>query len=127
MSEKVLSAIADRFERNLRKQAQNALAEVFTETGCKAVGREIKAGRKVTENAEFGIRVCVHPKIGPRFNPTTGKFYPMSAKGKRLLSKFVSTTNDLLETGGFRKMSPSLIPNLRKKDREFQESVKRRK
>ncbi len=127
MSEKVLNAIADRLERNLRKQAQNALAEVFTETGCKAVGREIKAGRKVTENAEFGIRVCVHPKIGPRFNPTTGKFTPMSAKGNRLLSQFVSTTNDLLETGGFRKMSPSLIPNLRKKDRDFQEMVKRRK
>jgi len=127
MSEKVLNAIADRLERNLRKQAQSALAEVFTETGCKAVGREIKAGRKVTENAEFGIRVCVHPKIGPRFNPSTGKFTPMSAKGKRLLSQFVSKTNDLLETGGFRKMSPTLIPNLRKKDREIQEMVKRRK
>ena len=127
MSEKVLNAIAGRLEKKLQKQAQNALAEVFTLTGCNAVGREIKAGRNVTGNAEFGIRVCVHPKIGPRFNPTTGKFTPMSAKGKRLLSKFVSTTNDLLETGGFRKMSPTLIPNLRKKDREFQEMVKRRK
>ena len=127
MSEKVLSAIADRLEKNLRKQSQNGLAEIFTLTGCKAVGREIKAGRKVTENAEFGIRVCVHPKIGPRFNPTTGKFTPMSAKGNRLLSQFVIKTNHLLEAGGFRKMSPSLIPNLRKKDREFQEMVKRRK
>jgi len=127
MSEKVLTAITNRLEKNLQKQAQNALAEVFTLTGCKAVGREIKAGRKVTENAEFGIRVCVHPKIGPRFNPTTGKFTLMSSKGNRLLSQFVSKTNNLLETGGYRKMSPNLIPNLKKKDREFQEMVKRRK
>lgn len=127
MSEKVLTAITNRLEENLKKQAQNALAAVFTETGCKAVGREIKAGRNVTGNAEFGIRVCVHPKIGPRFDPTTGKFTPMSARGKHLLNQFVSKTNDLLETGSFRKMSPNLIQNLMKKDKEFQEMVKRRK
>jgi len=127
MSEKVLTAVANRLEKKLRKQSQKALAEVFTETGCKAVGREIKAGRNVTGNAEFGIRVCVHPKIGPRYDPTTGKFTPMSARGKHLLEQFVSKTNYLLETGGFRRMSPNLIPNLRKKDRAFKKEVRRRR
>ncbi len=127
MSEKVLKAVEKRFDKKLRKQAQNGLSEVYRELGCNAIAREIKAGRKVTGNAEFGIRMCVHPKVGPRFNPTTGKFTPMSAKGRSLEERFIANVDGLLESGGFRKMSPSLIPRLRKKDREFKERVKRRK
>ena len=127
MSEKLLKAVEKRFDKKLRKQAQDALSEVYSELGCKGIAREIKAGRKVTGNAEFGIRMCVHPKVGPRFNPTTGKFTPMSARGRRLEEKFIENVDGLLESGGFRKMSSNLIPRLRKKDRAFKESVKRRR
>lgn len=127
MSEKVLKAVEKRFDKKLKKQAQNALSEVYRELSCKAVAREIKAGRKVTGNAEFGVRRCVHPKVGPRFNPTTGKFTPMSAKGRRLEQKFVENVNGLLESGGFRKMSPRLIPKLRAQDKAFEKRVKGRK
>jgi len=127
MSEKLLKAVEKRFDKKLRKQAQDALSEVYSELDCKGIAREIKAGRKVTGNAEFGIRMCVHPKVGPRFNPTTGKFTPMSARGRRLEEKFIENVDGLLESGGFRKMSSNLIPRLRKKDREFRERVKRRK
>ena len=126
MSEKLLKAVEKRFDKKLRKQAQDGLAEVFSQLSCKAIAREIKAGRKVTGNAELGVRICVHPKVGPRFNPTTGKFTPMSAKGKRLEEKFIENVDGLLESGGFRKMSSNLIPRLRKKDRAFKERVKRR-
>ena len=126
MSEKLLKAVEKRLNQKLKKQAQDGLSVVYRELGCNAIAREIKAGRKVTGNAEFGIRMCVHPKVGPRFNPTTGKFTPMSARGKRLEEKFVENVDGLLETGGFRKMSPSLIPRLRAKDKAFEKRVKRR-
>ena len=127
MSKRVLDAVERRLQKNLRKQVQKGLAEVFELSNCKAVGREIKAGRKVTGNAEFGIRMCVHPKIGPRYNPTTKRFYPMTAKNKRREKKFVDLVNDMLETGGYKKMSPTLISRLRKGDREFAREVKKRR
>lgn len=127
MSERTLRAIEKRLDAKLKKQVQNGLAEVFSEVSCKAVAREIKAGRKVTGNAAFGIRTCVHPKIGPRYNPSTKKFFPMTAKAKALERKFVGKVNDMLEAGGFRKMSPKLISGLQKKDKAFEKRVKRRK
>ena len=126
MSERVLNKIEKRLQKNLRKQVQNGLAEVFAYSNCKAVAREIKAGRKVTENAEFGIRMCVHPRVGPRYNPSTKKFTPQTSKGKRLEEAFIKKTNMMLETGGFRKMSPNLLSRLRKGDKEFAQEVKRR-
>ena len=127
MSSAVLNKIESRLSKKLKKQVQNGLAEVFSEVSCKGVGKEIKAGRRVTAQAEYGIRMCVHPKIGPRYNPTTKKFTPMSSKGNRLLENFIDTTNNMLETGGFRKMNPKLLANLRKKDKEFEKSVKKRR
>ncbi len=126
MSERTLRAIEKRLDAKLKKQVQNGLAEVFDLASCKAVAREIKAGRKVTGNAEFGIRVCIHPKIGPRYDPSTKKFSPMTAKAKKLEKKYVNKVNDMLEAGGFRKMSPKLISGLRKKDKAFERRVKKR-
>jgi len=127
MSQKVLSAMATRLEKKLKKQVQNGLAEVFADASCKAVAREIKAGKNVTGNAEFGVRICIHNKVGPRYNPTTKKFTPMTSKGKRLEEAFIEKTNLMLEAGGFRKMSPSLLSNLRKKDKAFEKRVKKRR
>lgn len=126
MSEKVLSAVAKRLEKNLKKQVQNGLAEVFKGVSCGGVAREIKAGRNVTGNAEIGVRMCVHPKVGPRYNPSTKRFYPQTKKGARLEEQFIEKTNLMLETGGFRRMSPSLLSGLRKKDKAFEKRVKRR-
>jgi len=126
-NEAVLSTIEKRLAKNLKKQVQNGLADVFSYANCKAVGREIKAGRKVTENAEFGIRMCIHPKSGPRVDPTTLRFYPQSKKGKELDEQFIEKTNLMLETGGFRKMSPTLLSDMRKKDKEFEREVKARR
>lgn len=127
MSEAVLSAIEKRLAKNLKKQVQTGLAEVFSLANCKAVAREIKAGRNVTGNAEFGIRNCIHPKTAPRVDPTTLKFTPQSKRAKELDEKFIEKTNLMLETGGFPKMSPNLLSNIRKKDKEFEEEIKARK
>lgn len=126
-SEEVLSAVEARLAMNLRKQVQKNLGEVFELTGCTAVGREIKAGRNVTENAEFGIRVCVHPKSGPRVDPTTLKFTRQSKRGRELDEKFIKLTNEMLETGGFPLMDPDLLLNMRKRDKEFEQDVAARR
>jgi len=127
MSEAVLSAVEKRLARNLRKQVQKGLGEIFELTNCKAVGREIRAGRNVTGNAEFGIRLCVHPKIGPRVDPTTLKFTPQSKRGKEMDEKFIKLTNDMLETGGFPKLPSDLLSSMRKEDKEFERKVKARR
>ena len=125
--EKVLKGIEKQLKGKLRKQSVDALASVYNQMGCKAVSKEIKAERNVTGNAEFDIKICVHNKIGPRFNPTTDTFYPMTARNKVLEKKFVHGVNELLGTGGFKKMNPGLISSLRKKDRKFQLDVKKRR
>ena len=126
LSGAVLSKIEARLNKKLKKQVQNGLAEVFREVSCGGVAKDIKAGRKVTESAAFGIRMCVHGKVGPRYNPTTKKFYPQTAKGRRLEEAFIDKTNQMLEMGGFRKMNPNLLKNLRKKDKAFEKRVKKR-
>lgn len=127
MSEKILDAVATRLEKNLRKQVQKNLAEVFDLTNCKAVAREIRAGRNVTGNAEWGIRFCVHQKTAPRVDPRTLKFTPQSERAKKLDEKFIKLTNDMLETGGFSKLPSDLLSRMRKKDREFEREIKERR
>ena len=127
MSEKVLIAVEKRLQANLKKQVQKGLAEVFTLASCKAVGKEIKAGRNVTGNAEFGIRMCIHPKTAPRVDPKTLKFTPQSKRGKEMDERFIELTNNMLETGGFPKMKPDLLSRLRKKDKEFEREITKRR
>lgn len=126
-SEKILEAVATRLEKNLRKQVLSGLAEVFSLASCTAVGREIKAGRNVTGNAEWGIRYCIHKKTAPRVDPTTLEFTPQSKEAMVLDEKFIKLTNDMLETGGFPKMSPTLLSDMRKKDREFEREIEARR
>lgn len=126
MSMKTLDKIEKRLHKKLREQVQENLAQVFEETNCKAVGREIRAGRNVTGNAEFGVRMCVHERIGPRYDPAKNKFYPMTSENKKLEEKFIELTNQMLETGGFRKMDPELSSKLEKQDNEFQRKISKR-
>lgn len=127
MSVKVLKAVEKRLDKKLKEQSQNALSSVYKDLGCGAVAREIKAGKNVTGNAAFGFRFCLHNKIGPTYNPIKKKFFPMTARNKQIQKKFEKGVNGLLESGGFKPMPSNLIPNLRKKDKAFEKSVKKRK
>ena len=127
MSEKVLKAIEKRLDKNLKKQTQDGLSEIFKLASCGGVAKEIKAGRNVTGNAAFGIRMCIHPKVGPRVDPTTLKFSPMTKRGKELEERFIDTTNLMLETGGFPRMRSDLLSKLRKGDKEFESEIKARR
>jgi len=127
MSEKVLEAVATRLEKNLRKQVQKGLAEVFELANCTAVGREIRAGKNVTGNAEWGIRYCIHQKTAPRVDPSTLKFTRQSKEARGLDEKFIKLTNDMLETGGFPRLPSDLLSSMRKKDREFEREISERR
>ena len=124
---KVLSRLEKKLDKALKKQAQNALSEIFSEAGCGAIAKEIKAGRNVTGNAEFGIRLCIHNKIAPRVDPATLEFTPMSKRGKQLEKGFIKTTNLLLDNAGFPKMNPKLYDRLQKKDKEFERDIAKRR
>lgn len=111
--------------RSLKKQTQDGLAKVFEALNCKGVAKEIKAGRKVTENTEYGIRNCVHPKTAPRVNPETLEFFPQTKRGMKLEEKFIDTANKALENGGFKRMSPSLLLDIRNEDKAFENRIKK--
>lgn len=127
MAERIVRALEKKAELALKKQAQEGLAKIFSKLSCGGVAREIKKGRNVTGNVEYGIRLCVHDKIGPRVNVETMKFTPQSAKSKRLEKSFVDTANKLLESGGFRKTSPNLIAKMRQGDKAFERKIKQRR
>ena len=122
-----MKAIEKRLDKNLKKQVQGGLYQIFKEAGCGAVAREIKAGRNVTGNAEFGIAVCIHPKLAPRVDPTTLKFSPMTKRGKEIEKEFIEKTNLMLETGGFPRMRSDLLARMRKKDKAFEADIKARR
>ena len=111
----------------LKKQTQDGLAKIYESVDCSGVAKEIKAGRKVTANAEYGIHICVHPKTAPTVNPETLEFFPQTKRGKDLEEKFIDRVNEALENGGFKRMSPSLLSDLRKKDKAFESRIKKLK
>lgn len=127
MSARMLRQVEKVAEQALKKQTQEGLAKIFSQLSCKGVAREIKAGRKVAGNVEFGIRLCVHEKLGPRVNVKTMKFTPMTTKAKKIEKKFVKFANVLLKNGGFRQVSPKLISDLAKKDKAFERKIAKRR
>lgn len=120
-----LKKLEHELDLRLKEQTQVGLSKLYEMLGCSGIAKEIKAGRNVTGNTEYGIRLCVHNKIAPRVDPETLEFFPMSKKNRELEEKFISTTNKLLESGGFKKISPSLLSDLRKKDKKFEEKIKK--
>lgn len=125
--EKELKKVKKILDDDLKKQTQEGLYKVYKELGCLGVAKEIRAGRNVTKNAEYGIRMCVHSKIGPRVDPETLEFYPMTKKGKEILEKFVPTVDKYLDNAGFKKMSPALLSDLKRKDKDFEQMIKERR
>ena len=111
----------------LKKQIQVGLAKVFTELSCKGVAKEIKAGRNVSGNAAYGIRMCVHGKLGPRVDPETLKFYPMTAKAKKIEKGMIKYTNLLLKNAKFKPLPSDLVSQLRKKDKAFEQKIRKRR
>ena len=127
MSEQMLRQLKKASEQALKKQTQEGLAKVFSKLSCKGVAKEIKAGRNVVGNVEYGIRLCLHDKLGPRVNVETMKFTPMSAKSKNIERNFLRLTNKLLKNGGFREISPKLLSDLAKKDKAFERKIAERR
>jgi len=127
MSEKALRKFKRQADLALKKQAQDGLAKVFSMLSCGGVAKQIKAGKDVTGNVEYGIRLCVHDKLGPRVNIETMKFIPQSAKAKKLEKDFIGVANKLLKTGGFRKISPKFLTRLRQSDKAFERKIKTRR
>ena len=114
-------------DKSLKKQAREGLSTIYKKVGCDAVAREIKADKNVTRNAEYGIRMCVHSKVAPTVDPKTLKFFPQTKKQRDIEKGFVVNVNKLLSNAGYKKMSPSLLSDLRKKDKKFEQSIKLRR
>jgi hypothetical protein len=127
MSERALHELKRMGDLSLRKQAQDGLAQIFERLGCHGVAEEIRAGRDITGNVEYGIRHCVHDKVGPRVNVETWEFHQMTANARSLEQRFLENVNKLLKYGGFRTVSPKLLAELRRKDKEFEERIEKRK
>jgi len=127
MSERLLRKVEKAAEVALKKQTQEGLAKIFTMLSCKGVAKEIKAGRNVSGNVEFGIRHCVHPKIGPRVNVKTWKFTRMTPKAKRIEKNFLKYANKMLTSAGFREVSPKLLTKLSQGDKAFERKIKTRR
>jgi len=127
MSERLLREVKRTADLALKKQAQEGFAKIFIELSCKGVAREIRAGRNVTGNVEFGIRHCVHPKLGPRVDPDTLKFTPMPEKAKEIEKGFVEFSNKLLENASFPKLRSNLIEELRQGDKAFEQEIRERR
>ena len=127
MSERILKMAQKAADEALKKQIQVGLAKVFTELSCKGVAKEIKAGRNVLGNVAYGIRFCVHEKLGPRVDPETLKFSPMTKKAKLMEKKFIKYTNFLLKQGKFKPLPSDLVSKMRKKDKAFEQKIRKRR
>ena len=127
MSERILKMAQKAANEALKKQVQVGLSKLFTELSCKAVAKEIKAGRNVTGNVAFGIKMCVHDKVGPTVNVDTLKFNPMTKKAKLMEKKFIKYTNFLLKQGKFKPLPSDLVSKMRKKDKAFEQKIRKRR
>ena len=125
--EQKLKQLERTFDKDLQKQAQDNISKFYKKVGCTAIAKEIKEGRNVTKNAEFGIRSCVHGKIAPTVNPKTLKFYPQTKKQMELEKNIIKNVNKLLENGGYHKMSSSLLSDIRKRDKEFEKDIRKKR
>lgn len=123
----VLRKVKKMTREALQKQTRDGLSKIFTELSCKGIAREIKAGRNVSGNAAFGIRMCVHNKIGPRVNVKTMKFSPMTKRAKQIEKGFVDKVNFLLKNADYSPMPSDLISRMRKKDADFKKEVAKRR
>jgi len=127
MSERILKMAQKASSEALAKQTQEGLYKVFIELRCGGVAKEIKAGRNVTGNAAYGVRMCVHDKIGPRVNVETLKFIPMTKRAEEIEKKTVAYIDLILKNGGFKPLPSDLISQLRKKDKAFEQKIKKRR
>lgn len=122
MSKRLLRQMKKTADEALKKQTREGLAKVFTKLGYKGVAREIKAGRNVRGNVQYGMRM-IHDKLGPRVNVTTLKVTPQTKKAKKLERKFLLTANKLLKAGGYRAISPKLLMQFKRKDKQFEKKM----
>lgn len=113
-------------EKDLQKKVLEGMAKTFDQLSCKGVANEIRHGRNVHGNIEYGIRHCVHPRLGPTVNVETGKFTPQSAKKRAMEERFIELANKALKTANLPTVKSTLLADLRKGDKEFERKVKSR-
>ena len=128
---KVLRAVEKRLDQKLRQQTCDTLAYFFSESKCGGVASEIKKCKtptNVRDNVEYGIQNCIHPKVGPRVDPTTLSFTPQSKKARILEHRGIDLLNKTLENGGFPTVDKSaLLKRMRAEDRGFEKDVQQRR
>jgi hypothetical protein len=128
---KVLRAVEKRLDAKLKAQTCDALSEYFSLSKCGGVANEIKKCKSpanVRDNVEYGIRTCIHPKIGPRVDPTTWSFTPQSKKARLLEHKGIDLLNKTLENGGFPTVDKgALLKRMRVEDRDFEKDAQQRR
>ena len=80
------------------------------------------------DNVEYGIRTCIHPKIGPLVDPATLSFTPQSKKARLLEHKGIDLLNKTLSNGGFPTVDKSaLLKRMRVDDRGFEKDIMQRR
>ena len=122
-----LKTVKKALDNDLKKTARTGLSQAYKELGMGGVAKEIKAGRNVRGNAEYGVVMGVHNKLGPRYNMETKEFFPMTKRQREMEHKWIDNTNGLLKMAGEKPMNKaSLLKKLRAKDREFAKKVKKR-
>lgn len=125
---KVLRAVEKRLDAKLKQQTQEGLAEAFTQLKCGGVAKEIKQGKNVVGNVEYGIKFCVHSKLGPRVDPTDWSFTPQTKRAREMEHQFIKLVNKTLENGGYPKLDQGkIIKELRVKDRAFEKDIQQRR
>lgn len=121
---KILRAVEKRLDAKLKQQVREGLAEGFTQLSCKDVANEIRKGRDVSGNVEYGVMHCVHDKLGPRVDPSTLEFSPQPRKARDLEHRFIGMVNKTLEMGGYPQIDQAkVLRELRSKDRAFEKMV----
>jgi len=123
---KTLADVQKSCDKKIKKQVQEGLGKVFNQFGYRGVANEIKHGRNVRGNVEFGLRF-IHDKIGPRVNVDTYKVTPMSKTAKRRERKMFNLFNKLLKQGGYKPISPALLQKFRKGDMAFKRKMAKRR
>jgi hypothetical protein len=122
-----LKAVKKVLDKDLKKTARDGLSLAYRELGLNGVAKEIKAGRNVRGNTEYGVVMGVHNKLGPRYDLSTKKIVPMTKRQREMEHKWIDNANGLLKMAGEKPLDKSsLIKKLRAKDREFAKKVKKR-
>lgn len=124
---KFLKKLKDLEERE-KIRNQRALADVYDEVGAKGVASQIRQGKEVRANVEYGFIHTVHDKIGPRYNVETKKVVPQTKKAREIEHGWIDNVNILLKNSGEKPLDKAaLLKKIRSEDRAWEKKLKNRR